>query len=188
MRKKMITFEDLKSEWEDQPVQNTPINGAKDIIQKVAFLNKKQQITSIILTITIVVLLGFFFYITAYKNTVASIALILMASSLLVRVFIEFFSIRKLQQIKITVSTKTYKSKIVSYSKNRLKTHYVITPIILIMYSIGFIMLLPIFKQGLSYGFYIYILISGILVLITLALFIRKQILKELSVIKELKN
>ncbi len=184
----MITFENLKLQWEDQPVQNTPVNGAKDIIQKVAFLNRKQRITNVVLLLTAIVLLGFFFYIVAYKNTIASVALILMTCALCIRVFIEHLSISKLKQIKTTVNTSTFKNKIVKYYKNRIKTHYIITPIIFVLYSIGFIMLLPLFKQGLSYGFYLYILISGIIILIIMGLFIRKQILKELVILKELKN
>ncbi|TYA74096.1 hypothetical protein [Seonamhaeicola marinus] len=182
----MINFEDLKSQWSEQPQGTIPHNGASEIIKTATLLKKKRQITILILTITAVILMGFFFYIAAYRNNTVITALILMVGALLSRVFIETLSVFKLNKIKATINSKTFKENVVTHYRNRIKTHYIATPVIFVLYTFGFFMLLPLFKQELSYGFYLYVVVSGIIVLVVLAFFIGKQILKELSIIKEL--
>ncbi|GAB1857951.1 hypothetical protein MHTCC0001_27880 [Flavobacteriaceae bacterium MHTCC 0001] len=184
----MEIFEDLKLQWQDQPKQNIPNNGARLILEKVAFLKRKQQITNMVLIISMIILIGFFIYVGAYMQTTAAMAFVLMIVPLFIRVSIEHKSVKKLKQINISESTSMFKAKVITYHKNRIRTHYIITPILILSYCFGFTMLLPFFKQGLSYDFYIYILVSGVVVLLSLAFFIRKQILNELIILKELKN
>ncbi len=184
----MTTFENLKSQWENQPELKTPDNGSKMIIEKVSFLKRKQRITNIVLGITAIVLLGFFFYITAYNNTEVTMALLLMFGVLLVRIIIEQLSIKKLDGLDVTTNNTTFKQKMVNYYKSRINTHYIMTPILVILYIIGFIILMPYFKQGLSTGFYTYIQVSGILTLLVLVFFIGKQIAKEIKILKGLSN
>ena len=184
----MKTFEDLKSQWEKQPELLTPNNGSKLIIEKVTFIKRKQRITNIVLTITSIVLIVFFFYIKAYNNSLVTMALVLMIGSVWGRICIEYFSIRKLKQINITNTASGFKQKIIMYYKSRIKIHYVFTPIIITLYAIGFIILLPFFKESLSSGFFTYIKVSSLVVLIVLGLFIRKQIQKELFILRELQT
>ncbi|MEM5565593.1 hypothetical protein WNY78_10780 [Psychroserpens sp. AS72] len=182
----MTTFEELKSDWDNQPKQNPPRGGSELIVQKINGLKRKQWITNIVLLITVLILIGFFFYVEAYNNTTVTFALFLMVSSLLVRIIIEYFSIKKLQEIDVTVNSSVFNDNIIAYYKKRIRTHYIITPIIIILYSLGFILLLPSFKKYLSEGFYTYIIFSAIIILIIMVLFFRKQIKKELSIVKGL--
>jgi len=184
----MTAFEDLKSQWDDQPEITTPNKGSEQIIKKITFIKNGQRITDIVLVITVIVLIGFFFYISAYRNTLVAKALLLMIGSLLVRIIIEFFSIKSFKKINITINTTVFKQKMMSYYKKRIKIHYIMTPIIVGLYIIGFVVLLSFFKVELSYGFYIYIKVSAIIILIILGFFIRKQIIKELTILKELYN
>ncbi|AXT18543.1 hypothetical protein D7030_07150 [Flavobacteriaceae bacterium AU392] len=184
----MTAFKDLKSQWDSQPKIEVPKNGLKQIIEKVVFVKNKQRITNIVLGTTIVVLCIFFFYITAYNNTLVSIALLLMIGALIIRICVERFSIKLLKQLDITIDSTMFRHKMIDYYKKRVKIHYILTPILILMYIIGFILLLPFFKEALSIGFYNYIKISGLIILIILSFFIRKQILKELLVLKELYN
>jgi len=184
----MKTFEEIKSQWENQPEIEIPNNGSKLIIEKIRLLKNKQQIMNIVLGITAIVLIAFFFYIAAYNNILVAVALLLMIGSLSIRMLIEYFSIKKLKQIKVITDAKAFKQKLIGYYKQRIKIHYIITPILLLIYAIGFLILLPFFKEELSSGFYTYIQISAIVVLVGLVFFIRKQILKELSILKELRN
>lgn len=184
----MTTFEDLKSDWDNQPKQNTPKDGSELIIQKMSFLKRKQAIKIIVLLITILILVGFFFYIEAYRNTTVSMALLLMIGSLFVRIFIELLSINKLKKIDVTKNSSVFSENMVAYYKSRIRTHYITTPIIIALYSIGFIILMPFFKENLSSGFYTYISVSAIVVLIVMVLFIRKQIIKELAILKGINN
>ncbi len=180
----MTTFEDLKSQWENQPQENTPNNGSELIVQKINTIKRKQRITNVVLLVTIGILTSFFFYIEAYKYGLVSFALVLMISSLLVRIFIEYISLKKLKQINITTNAAVFNKSMIAYYKNRMRTHYVSTPIIILLYSVGFILLLPSFKKSLSVGFYNYIICSAIIILIIMIFYFRQQIKKELSVLK----
>lgn len=180
----MTTFEDLKSQWENQPQENTPNNGSELIVKKINRIKRKQGITNIVLLITTGILISFFFYIEAYKYKVVSFGLLLMISSLGVRIFIEYFSLKKLKQINITTNAVVFNKNMTAYYKKRIRTHYVSTPIIILLYSVGFIILLPSFKKSLSAGFYNYIICSALIILIIMVLYIRKQINEELSVLK----
>lgn len=184
----MTNFEDLKSQWENQPELETPNNGSKLIIKKISFVKRKQLIANIVLGITSIILVGFFIYIKAYKNVVVAAALVLMIGSLITRIIIENMSSLKLKSIDVTVDAATFKEKMIDYYKRRIKIHYVITPIIAALYIIGFILLLPFFKEELSSGFYMYIKVSSVVIFIVLTIFIRKQVLKEIKTLKELSN
>lgn len=186
MRYKMKTFEELKSQWDNQPELETPKEGAKSIIKKVNSIKNKQQITNIILGFTALILIVFFFYISAYNNILVTSALFLMVGSLLARMVIEYISVKRLKQIKVTIVSSEFKKSLANYYKKRVRTHYIFTPIIVIFYIVGFIILMPFFEDALSKGFYTYIKISGIAVLLFFIFFIRKQILKELHALKEL--
>jgi len=182
----MTSFEEIKSQWKDQKAIEIPNNGHKIIIDKVNDIKKKQKQTNIILFLTILVLIAFFVYIAAYKYLIVASALLLMIGSLAVRIGLELQSIKKLSRLNVNISACSFKENIISYYKNRVHIHLIWTPIIILIYSIGFVMMLPSFKASLSSGFYTYILVSSVVILVILSFFIYKQIMKELSVLKEL--
>ena len=184
----MTTFKDLKSQWDSQPKHNIPNGGSELIIKKMTTLKRKQAITNIVLLITILILVGFFFYIKAYKNTTVASALLVMVGSLFVRIFIEYLSIKELNTIDVTKNATAFSENMISYYKRRIRTHYIITPIIIVLYSIGFMILMPFFKDNLSRGFYTYISVSAIIILIIMVFFIGKQIKKELSILKGIQD
>lgn len=181
-------FENIKSQWENQSQSETPIDGAKKIIEKMAYTRKKQKITNVILTSTAVVLVVFFFYISAYKIQTVMIGLLLMIGALAIRIGLELYSLRTLKTMNISEDANGFKLQMIRYYQNRTKVHFIITPIVIIIYSIGFVMLLPAFKSNLSLGFYNYIVVSSIVLLLILGLFIAKQIRNELVVLRELKG
>lgn len=47
--------------------------------------------------------------------------------------------------------------------------------------------MLPFFKMSLSNGFYTYVIVSAVFILLIMALFIGKQIKKVFSILKEIK-
>jgi hypothetical protein len=184
----MTAFEDLKSRWENQSRPEIPNDGAKKILEKVTSIQKKQQITNTVLGATVAVLISFFIYISAYKFQTVMTGLLLMICVLAVRIALEIKSIRTLKRMNITQDVERFKRRMVRYYTNRKKVHFIFTPMIILLYCIGFIMLLPSFKASLSEGFYTYILVSAVVVLVVLSVFIFKQIQKELAVLKELKD
>lgn len=184
----MISFEDLQSQWDNQSKIEPSKDGFNKVLNKVRAIRKKQKITNVVLTTTILVLGYFFFYISGYKNSQVILGLALMIGSLVIRVVIEFYSIRKLKNINRLIDFGQFRKKMIQYYQERVKVHFIMTPIITGLYIIGFAILLPLFKASLSKGFYTYIIVSSIVVLLVLGTFITKQIRKELSELRLLKN
>ncbi|MGC1630573.1 MAG: hypothetical protein WA749_00535 [Gelidibacter sp.] len=182
----MKTFDDLKSQWKEQALPDTPKDGSKLVIKKIDFLQSKQRITNRVLLTTVMVLIGFFFYIEAYKFRVVTLGLLLMIGALLIRVSIEYFSIRNLKKLNVTKDALTFKADMITYYRTRLKTHYIATPFIIFFYAAGFYLLLPSFKQSLSKGFYTYVWVSALVLLFILGFFIAREIRNELKNIKEI--
>tara|TARA_R110002050_G_scaffold15706_4_gene48112 strand:- start:5478 stop:6044 length:567 start_codon:yes stop_codon:yes gene_type:complete len=185
---KMTSFEEIKSQWNHQKTPETPDNGYKTIIQKVSLIREKQRLTNSILSITILILIAFFIYIAAYKYKLVAWALVVMIASLVIRIGLELHSIKKLNHLNVNTDANSFKQSMILYYKSRVRVHFVWTPILVTLYIIGFILLLPSFKENLSFGFYTYILISSIVSLIIIGVLIIKQIAKELTILKELKH
>lgn len=183
----MEVFDELKSQWGKQSQLEVPIDGAKQVMDKIRSIKKQQRITNLILACTGLVLIFFFFYISAYQFRTVTIGLLLMISALLIRIGLEFFSIRTLKRLNITEDAIRFKQHLTKYYKNRTRVHFIFTPLIIIQYCIGFMMLLPAFKSSLTEGFYSYIVISSVLLLVVLSWFIAKQIKNELRMLKDLK-
>lgn len=184
----MTEFEELQSQWEKQSQPEPPIDGANRVREKIASIQQKQGIANIVLTSTGIILVFFFFYISAYKVQTVMIGLLLMIGALVIRIAIEFFSIGRLRSLNVSVDVVRFKAQLTKYYKNRIKIHLIITPLIVLVYCVGFVMLLPSFKANLSEGFYSYIVISSIVLLVVLGLFITKQIRNELRMLKDLKS
>ena len=182
----MKTFDDLKSQWKEQPLPETPKNGSKAVLEKISFLRRKQRITNGVLITTILILTGFFFYIHAYKYMIVTFGLLLMIGTLIIRVSIEYFSIKKLKQLDVKKDAISFKKDMITYYNTRIKTHYIATPFIILFYAVGFYLLLPSFKQSLSKGFYTYIVVSAIVILFIMVSFIGREIRRELNLLKEL--
>lgn len=183
----MNNYKDFKEQWGRRSQSELPKNAVADIITKGKILNRKQLITQIVLGVTCVVLIGFFFYISAYNDKTVSIGLLLMIGSLSLRMLIEYFYTFSTKKILPDETLHTYSEKLKRYYKSRLFISYLVTPVLFISYIAGFIMLLPSFEQNLSSGFYQYILYSSLLIFIILAVLIAIQIRKELSLIRDLK-
>lgn len=182
----MKAFDDLKSQWKEQPLPETPKNGSKTVLEKISFLRRKQRITNGVLLTTILILTGFFFYINAYKYMIVTFGLLLMIGTLLIRVVIEYFSIKKLKQLDVKKDAISFKTDMIAYYNTRIKTHYIATPVIILLYAVGFCLLLPSFKQSLSKGFYTYIVVSAIIILFIMVFFIGREIRRELNLIKKI--
>ena len=184
----MTDFDTLKSQWNNQKGLEPKSEDFTQVTKKLKGVRLKQRMTNLVLLATFGVLVFFFIYISAYKNTTLTIGLSLMMGSLLLRVLIESFSMRKLKSMDALMDVNKFKKKLIAYYKNRTRTHYVATPIIVLAYSIGFVILLPLFKKNLSSGFYNYIVISAIVVLLVLGVLIIKTIKEELRELRALQQ
>lgn len=183
----MTNFKDIKQEWDSRKLSG-PDKSYKSIIEKTRKIKKKQTITQVVLSVTAIILIGFFFYVSAYTNPTATLGLFLMIGSLLLRIVIEIYYKLNDKKFDFSQSVKVVHQKLVRYHKIRLTVNYVLTPILFAAYIIGFVVLLPVFKANLPIGFYTYILWSSFIIFALLALFISYHIRKELRELQGLKT
>ncbi|MGJ8715836.1 MAG: hypothetical protein ACSHXG_12080 [Maribacter stanieri] len=182
----MNNFEELQNKWQNQSGMSANDNGFEALLKSVKSIENKQKTGNIVLTITILILLSFLIYVSGYNSNTFLLGIGLMVGSLVVRIAIELYSLKKLRSINFSKDSNTFKSDLTNYYSFRKYTHYLITPLALVTYAIGFVILLPQFKATLSHGFYLYILFSAIVFLLIFCVFIYKQIKNELSKLKQL--
>ncbi|MEM8583229.1 MAG: hypothetical protein AAGF87_03110 [Bacteroidota bacterium] len=149
------------------------------IIAKAKKHRQKQIIGIVVMSVTVLILVLFtLHYITSYKNDFA-LGLMLMISSLIFRVILEFAYLLKVENKIVSLDSKSYRSYLKKHYQSRMKINYVVTPLCFGLYIYGFAKLLPFFKKEFSAGFYTYILVSGGISFILLIGLIASSILKE---------
>ena len=182
----MDEFEKLQHIWSNQPDEKTVQTSAENSIRKINSIQKGYKITRLILALTAMVLFGFYLYIQGYKNTTINFAFAMMGCALFTRIGIEFWCRHKLNAINPGKDVDHYKNEVIVYYKNRNYVHYLVTPATLALYITGFAMLLPFFKESLSPGFYLYIVVSFVILSIVGTVFFIIDIKKEQKMLKEL--
>ena len=183
----MNNFEELQNQWKNQPNVETSDKEFSKLLTGIKGIENKQKLSNAVLTLTIIVLVGFIIYVAGYNNATFMLGISIMIISLLIRILIEIASIKTIKKLNYLDNPSSFKGALLKYYKRRKGIHYVITPLILITYAIGFIILLPLFKENLSYGFYVYILCSSIVLLIFFSFFIARHAKRELLKLRELK-
>jgi Kef-type K+ transport system membrane component KefB len=177
--------DNLNKLWEMQANDSSNFN-PKVIITK-AKKQRNGQYTSItVMSLTVIILIIYAFYYAFNQWNTFNLGLILMISSLTFRIVLELFFLYRKEKQLISMAQKAYHAYLKKYYKARQIINYVITPICVIVYIIGFYLLLPYFKEYFSQAFYNYILISGILSLIFVIAIIIKSTIKEQRFLKQL--
>ncbi len=157
-----------------------------DIIKKAKNQRNGQYITILILIITVAIVILFTFYYSGNQWNNFTLGLTMMISSLVFRIFLEFISLYRKESQLISLDNKSFKTYLKKHYQLRLRINYIITPICFLVYVVGFIKLLPYFKQELSEGFYNYIVVSGGISLLILIAIIRNSIIKENRFLQQL--
>jgi hypothetical protein len=184
----MKNFENIKSQWENRTLPTPPSHGVDEILKKVKNLKQQQRYGQVILLLTVLVLVWFFFYIRAYNVSIVMLGLLMMIGALAVRMGIEYLSGIKRNNLNRSGDALSFRKQLKKYYRNRLWVHYLATPLLYALYTIGFVLLLPSFEESLSRGMYLYVLFSFIPILAALAWVIIRQIKKELCMLKSLVN
>lgn len=187
----MKTFEELQTTWNQQKDFNIKPTAA-DIIKKAEANTKKIRRshfwTRIILGVVSAILIFYYIWIGADKNTMFSLGLGIMIVMLIFRIILEWISIEKLKSLKTDVSLIEYSKFAYQFYQWRKKIHYILTPAIYLVYTAGFTLLLPVFKENFSEGFYLYIVLSGYGFLLLFGFFMIKMIKKEMQLVSFLKK
>ncbi|MFB9109089.1 hypothetical protein ACFFVK_10915 [Flavobacterium gyeonganense] len=187
----MKTFEDLQTIWNQQTGPDSK-PAVADIVKKAEEYTKKIKRnhfwTRVILSVTSVILIFYYVWASAYKQTLFSLGLSIMITMLVLRIILEWVSMEKLKTLKSDVSLIEYSKLAEQFYQWRKKIHYVFTPVVYVIYIAGFALLLPVFKESFSAGFYLYILVSGFGFLLFFGLLLIKMIKKEIGLLRFLKN
>ena len=183
----MKTFEELQNAWNsnDQEIDESFLNQLPGTIKKI---NAKKRITMLVLGITAIILLIYLFWIGKDAPLLFIVGLGIMITSLFIRIVLEQLSIHKLSKIPKDHSFYTHQDRLKSYYTSRLVIHQWITPLILIAYWIGFVLLLPALKENLSTFWFNYVWISSIPIAIVMVLFIAHHIKKERKTLEQLQE
>jgi hypothetical protein len=184
----MKTFDNLENIWQSQPA--VPVLTANQVKQQAETQAKKIKAkhywTIAIIGITAIIVMAYFIWVAAYKHNGLFIGLGIMITMLLLRMAVEYISIKKLNTLNNDIPLLAYAAQLSKFYQWRKKIHFILTPIVYGLYITGFITLLPVFKANLSTGFFTYIVVSGIIVFIVLGVIIMRQIKKELTILTAL--
>jgi hypothetical protein len=187
----MKKFEELQHIWNLQ-TESDLRPAAHDIIKKAEAHTKKIKRnhlwTQVILSVTSIILVFYYIWVGAYKQTLFSFGLGIMITMLLFRVVLEWISQKKLANLRTDVALIEYSKQAHQFYQWRKKIHYIFTPIIYMTYTVGFAFLLPIFKESFSSGFYLYIVSSGFSFLLIFGILMVRIIKKEVQLLHLLKN
>ena len=184
----MKDYDKLKQQWAGRPVPPRPEQGGQLILKQFKQLRTKHIIMQVVLGVTVLVLLFFFFYISAYQFTRVYLGLGIMMGALVIRILLEQSSMLRKNKLPIQEDMHTYNRKLEAYYHKRKQLHFLMTPLLFGGYIAGFVMLLPSFRASLSPGFYTYIVFSSLVVFVGLAVLIITQIRRELSILKSLQE
>ncbi|GAB2554748.1 hypothetical protein [Spirosoma aerophilum] len=187
----MTNFEHIQALWNQQPDPDQP-QAARAIIAR-AETNNQQLLafhygTTITLSITVLVVAGYFWVYGTTTNPRVMMGGLLMIVALVLRIGVEYYSYRRLAAINPGIDLRACLASTQSFHRLRQQIQFVLTPLSLGSYVGGFIMLLPYVKAGVSQGFYWYIIISGSLFLLVLCVIIYRQIRNEMRLLDQLKD
>jgi 4-amino-4-deoxy-L-arabinose transferase-like glycosyltransferase len=187
----MSSFNELQNIWNQQPQSvrgPQPVEIIRRAEDNTRKIKRKHQWTIGLLVVTVLVLSWYFMVYGIRATNTFSWGLCTMILSLVLRILLEYISYRKFQQIDIRSDFNTYAENIRRFYMRRKKLNYLYTPLILLAYSIGFLLLLPVFRQVFSSFFFWYIVLSGTIVLVLFAWMVTKQAKKEMQLLDFLKD
>lgn len=188
----MKSFTNLEQAWQQQSGKGAQRPMPEQLMQlseeQAKQVKSKFRLTIGLLSLTVFILISYFATYADLSFTSFSIGLLLMIVSLTIRIVLEWVSTLQFQQLDRLLDFSTFLQQSTAFYSKRRILHLVITPLLYATYIIGFVLLLPVFKQEFSNGVYLYFVFSGFGSLLVLAWFIYKANRKELSVLKKLQR
>ncbi len=177
----MKDFNTLTEEWKTQT--------SSDLLpEQFQAMKSKQSYTVVVLSVTAIILIWFAIWVFHPEALVFNIGIALMILSLLVRIILEIISIKENNSLTLDTSLHHYFEKIKKYHQNRLKIHKVWTPLLLSTYWLGFVLLIPAFKENLSDFMFQYVYWSSIPITIVMLWLIAREIKKEKLILRQIES
>lgn len=187
----MKEFEDLQNLWDKQQDANVSVP-SEELIKKAGSVIKKVQRnhlwTIAVLCTTTAVLITYFFWFSIYKLELFALGIGIMAATLILRSAVEWWSRVKLNEVKPDLPLLHYTERLQNFYTWRKKIHYILTPVIFVLYFTGFVIALPELEPYVSRGMFWYIIVSGTLCCIGFAFYIRREARREIETLEYLKG
>ena len=183
----MKEFDKLQSIWKNQHLGTPPDFDLSRMHSKLAKLKREERFTPIMLATTIAVLMVFLFMQPEEYFDLLKYGILLMSFALLVRILFEIWGISMLKKMVFTEEVNLFFGRLARFDRTRKLIHFIITPILFLIYLLAFYSLLPVFKLNLSAGMYNYVVWSSVVIFGVLILIKLFSIPKELKALKELK-
>ena len=183
----MTTFSDLQQVWHNQPaakqvpLPDTVIQQAEKHIRTI---QHTQRLTVLTLLVTVGVLVLYFIRYGNGGISSFTVGLSMMIGSLLVRSIIELISFRQSQKIDIMAGFQLYTERMIRFYQRRKTILLIVTPASLLLYIIGFVLLLPVFRTVFSTGFYWYLVLSGSLFFLVFSFVLVRSVKKEMQLLR----
>lgn len=180
----MTTFNDLQDLWHNQPaakqvpLPDTVIAQSEKYIR---LIRRTQRFTMFILLLTVS---GLVLYFKRYSHGGFSgfnIGLCMMIGALLLRSITELVNFLQLQKVQVTAGFQLYRERMLRFYERRRMIHLLVTPVTMLLYITGFVLLLPVFRTVFSTGFYWYLVVSGSLFFLVFSFMLFRTIRKEMQ-------
>ena len=184
-------FEELQRNWEKSKKSIESQTGSFDGLYKKIRSREKENYffyygTVAILSITLLAISLFFYYIAPVKEILSRMGAGLMILGLLFRIFIEIISIYKAKRINNLDSTLKTAENTINFHRFRKSIHQIVSPIIIVLYTIGFYIITPEFSLHMKLWNIVLYDISYIVIGIILFIVIRKGVKKEMKKLREI--
>ena len=187
----MNSFEELENIWGNQN-DYSPKSSTKELMEKAksdADKVRSQFITTVlILSITSLVLLVYMLVYKTYLHPVLFACNALMIALLILRIGLEGYSYVSLKKVSYAITVKDQVIKTKQFYTRRKQINFILTPLIFVAYWAAFYYLAPLFKANLSQGMYTYVIVSGAILFVALAVLIFRSIRQEMQVLDKMRN
>jgi amino acid transporter len=185
----MNNFKDIQSIYDGQK-SSEPTEIPRELqkrIQKADSLVNNSHIKNIIiLSITLLAIVGIDrFYFTA-TSTLFEIGIISMIMALAIRITIEMFSYRLKKNLNVLRKSDLFIADLKAFYQWRKKIHQYPTYLTFLLYVIGVGLLFIEFHNHLSQFWFVFFLIEFVVIMLVLIIFIRKKIRKEIKSLNEM--
>jgi len=188
----MTTFDDIQDIWNQQSgpeIRSSQPEGLILLAEKNSQKIKIKQFWTIaVLGVSILFFSWYSLVYVGFRFSWFHAGMALMFFSLLLRLIVEYRSYISFRRIDIRSDFTNYTKGITEFYRKRKKIHYLVTPMTGSAYITGFILLLPVFKKSFSTGFFLYVIISGWILLIFFMVLLIRQIKKEIRLLDFLKE
>ncbi|GMQ31546.1 hypothetical protein [Algoriphagus confluentis] len=187
----MEKFDELKNLWNRQSLGLIPTQADEFLVKIESHIKQMrtgQQKTLFTLIILLVILISYSLWVLHTGTSRYTLGLGLMIGAIMVRVTFEGLSIFKFNSVKPDLAMIEFREKITKFYFWKNRVNRIFIPILYGIYLLGFTFLVPVFKDTLSSGMFLYVILSGYGFLFLFTFVVRKKVRKEKMILEFLKR